>query len=104
ALRTQVPREIGLDEFSLLRGIALVAAVAIGGMHSISGAVLAAMVLGIVPTVWPQWQAVWYGALGVAMVVMLRLRPEGVFGRRELWPVIGAATDARQKSRGEDQP
>lgn len=104
ALRTQVPREIGLDEFSLLRGMALVAAVAIGGMHSISGAVLAAMVLGIVPTVWPQWQAVWYGALGVAMVVMLRLRPEGVFGRRELWPVIGAATDARQKSRGEDQP
>lgn len=101
ALRTQVPREIGVDEFGLLRGVGLAAVVVISGMHSISGAVLAGIVLGIVPAVWPQWQVAWYGALGLAMLVVLRLRPQGLLGARELWPLRLGAKQPRPAPSGE---
>lgn len=86
ALRTQVPREIDAIEFGLMPGIALLAVVVIGGMHSISGVVLAAIVLGIVPAFWSEWQITWYGVMAVGMLAMLRWQPEGVLNNRELWP------------------
>lgn len=86
ALRTQVQRPIDPIEFGLAPGIVLLAIVVIGGRHSISGTVIAAAALSIVPVVWPDATMGWYALLAVGMIVMLRRRPDGLLAGSELWP------------------
>jgi ABC-type branched-subunit amino acid transport system permease subunit len=72
-------------DFSIVRSIEFVVMVTLGGLASISGAIMAAIVLTLLPEllrVIADWRMVIYSLL---LVVMMLLRPQGLLGGRELW-------------------
>ena len=74
------------QEFGLARSVEFVVMVTLGGLASISGAILAAVVLTLLPEVLratPEWRMVVYSLL---LIVMMLLRPQGLLGGKELWP------------------
>ena len=71
--------------FTFIRSIEIVVMVVLGGMGSVSGAVLAAVVLTVLPELLravDQYRMVAYGLL---LVVLMIARPSGIFGTREIW-------------------
>ncbi len=74
------------SEFGFLRSIEIVVIVTLAGLGSITGAVVAAVVLTLLPEVlrgFETWRMILYSLLLIAMMLM---RPQGLLGRRELWP------------------
>jgi ABC-type branched-subunit amino acid transport system permease subunit len=78
------------QEFGLVRSIEFVVMVTLGGLASISGAILAAIVLTLLPEVLrninrdlAEYRMAIYSLL---LIVMMLLRPQGLLGGRELWP------------------
>jgi ABC-type branched-subunit amino acid transport system permease subunit len=72
--------------FSMDRSIEIVVMVTLGGLGSISGAILAAVLLTLLPEVLrpiAEYRMVIYS---LALVIMMLLRPQGLLGGRELWP------------------
>jgi branched-chain amino acid transport system permease protein len=77
---------IHTNSFSFLRSFEIVVFVVLGGLGSLSGAVLAAAVLTAAPEVLRglgEWRMILYSVLLIAMMLV---RPEGLMGRRELFP------------------
>ena len=71
--------------FGFQKSIDAVVMVVLGGSGSISGSVLAAVVLTYLPEqlrFLQDWRMVIYSLL---LIVMMLVRPEGLLGRRELW-------------------
>jgi len=71
--------------FTFIRSIEIVVMVVLGGMGSLSGSVLAAVVLTLAPELLravDQYRMVTYGLL---LVVLMIARPSGIFGTREIW-------------------
>ena len=65
--------------------------VVLGGMGSISGAALAAVILTFLPELlrevgpgFQQYRIILYAAL---LVIMMLVRPQGLFGIREIWEI-----------------
>lgn len=80
-------RSITPTSFGLQKSIEIVVMVTLGGLGSISGAILAAVVLTLLPEVLrpiADYRMVIYSLL---LVVMMLLRPQGLLGGWELWPV-----------------
>jgi branched-chain amino acid transport system permease protein len=72
------------NSFTFLKSIEVVAMVVLGGMGSISGAVLAAIVLTLLPEVLrpvKEYRMVIYSLM---LIVLMITRPQGLFGTREL--------------------
>jgi branched-chain amino acid transport system permease protein len=72
--------------FNFVRSIEIVMMVVIGGSGSITGSILAAAILTVLPEYLrglESWRLVIYALL---LIVMMLLRPEGVLGNREIWP------------------
>lgn len=70
--------------YSSSKSTDLNAAVVFGGINSLSGPMLAAIVLAVLPEVlrsFADWRLVIYGLL---FVVVMLFRPEGLFGNREI--------------------
>ena len=79
-------RSITPGYFSIQKSIEIVVIVTLGGLGSISGAVLAAIVLTLLPEVLrpvADYRMIIYSLL---LVVMMLVRPQGLLGGRELWP------------------
>jgi branched-chain amino acid transport system permease protein len=77
---------IHTNSFSFLRSFEIVVFVVLGGLGSLSGAVLAAAVLTAAPELLRglgEWRMILYSLLLIAMMLV---RPEGLMGRRELVP------------------
>lgn len=73
-------------DFNFIRSVEFVVMVTLGGLGSISGAILAAGVLTLLPEVLrpiADWRMVIYALL---LISMMLLRPQGLLGGRELWP------------------
>jgi len=74
------------SSFGIIKSIEPVVMVTLGGLGSISGAILAAIILTLLPEVLrsisPDERMVIYSLL---LVVMMILRPQGLLGGRELW-------------------
>jgi branched-chain amino acid transport system permease protein len=71
--------------FTFIRSIEVVVLVVLGGLGSITGSVLTAIVLGLAieeAREFEQYRMVVYALLLIALML---LRPQGVFGTRELW-------------------
>ena len=78
---------IHTNSFSFLRSFEIVVFVVLGGLGSITGAVLAAAVLTAAPELLRglgEWRMILYSVLLIAMMLV---RPEGLMGRRELLPL-----------------
>jgi branched-chain amino acid transport system permease protein len=72
--------------FTMDRSIEIVVMVTLGGLGSISGAILAAVVLTMLPEVLrpiAEYRMIIYS---LALVVIMLVRPQGLLGGRELWP------------------
>ena len=74
------------NEFGFLRSVELVVMVTLGGLGSITGAIVTAAVLTLLPEVlrgFAEWRMILYSLL---LIGMMLLRPQGLLGSRELWP------------------
>src|SRR5205085_152698 len=79
-------RSITPSYFGLAKSIEIVVMVTLGGLGSISGAILAAIVLTLLPEVLrpiAEYRMIIYSLL---LVFMMLLRPQGLLGGIELWP------------------
>ena len=73
------------ESFRFSRSIEIVVMVVLGGSGSITGAILAAVVLTCAPELlrfFSDWRMVIYS---LALIVTMLVRPEGLLGRREIW-------------------
>jgi ABC-type branched-subunit amino acid transport system permease subunit len=72
--------------FTMDRSIDIVVMVTLGGLGSITGAILAAVVLTLLPEVLrpvAEYRMIIYS---LALVTIMLVRPQGLLGGRELWP------------------
>ena len=79
-----------------LKSIEVIAMVVLGGLGSVSGSVIAAIVLTVLPEVLrpvKEYRMVIYSLM---LIVLMITRPQGLFGYRELrWPFRKAAPGTR---------
>ena len=68
------------DSFDFILSVMVLAMVVLGGLGSIRGAVVGALLLGSLPELLRGFEQYRMLLFGVAMVVMMRLRPQGLFG------------------------
>lgn len=72
------------NSFTFIKSIEIIAMVVLGGMGSVSGAVLAAIVLTLLPEVLrpvKEYRMVLYALM---LIVLMIVRPQGLFGSREI--------------------
>jgi branched-chain amino acid transport system permease protein len=85
ALSATFTENLAPGSFNFMKSIEIVVMVVLGGSGSISGAILAAIVLTWLPEQLRRlenWRLVIYALL---LIVMMIVRPEGLLGSRELW-------------------
>ncbi len=76
------PAELGFQ-----RSFEIVIMVVLGGMGSISGTTLAAIVLTVLPQALYEFSDYRMIAYALLLVVMMLVRPQGLFGVREIWEI-----------------
>jgi branched-chain amino acid transport system permease protein len=84
---------INPSSFGFMKSVEIVIMVVLGGMGSVSGAIIAAFLLTFLPEAlrplqeWTQvdLRMVIYSFL---LIVMMLVRPKGMFGRKELWEMF----------------
>jgi branched-chain amino acid transport system permease protein len=86
-------------DFNFVKSIEIVVMVVLGGSGSITGSILAAILLTYLPEQlrsFQDWRLVIYALL---LIVMMLVRPEGLLGNRELWRVrrTRVASDAANR-------
>jgi branched-chain amino acid transport system permease protein len=74
------PRELGFQ-----KSIDLVIMVVLGGMGSITGVVLAAAMLTIMPELFREFADYRMPVYALALILVMIVRPQGLFGIKELW-------------------
>jgi branched-chain amino acid transport system permease protein len=77
---TLSPRELGFQ-----KSIDIVIMVVLGGMGSISGVILAAAILTVMPELFREFSDFRMPIYALALIVVMIVRPQGLFGIRELW-------------------
>jgi len=76
------PRELGFQ-----KSFDIVIMVVLGGMGSISGSALAAVVLTILPELLRPISEFRMPVYALSLILMMILRPQGILGLREIWEV-----------------
>jgi branched-chain amino acid transport system permease protein len=71
--------------FTFVRSIEVVVMVVLGGLGSITGSILAACVLTIAQELLREFQAYRMVVYAMLLIALMLLRPQGIFGTRELW-------------------
>lgn len=74
------PRELGFQ-----KSFDIVIMVVLGGMGSVSGAVLAAIVLTLLPEALRGFSEFRMPIYALALILMMILRPQGILGLKEIW-------------------
>jgi branched-chain amino acid transport system permease protein len=86
------------QSFTFVRSFEIVAMVVLGGMGSISGATLAAVVLTLLPEYLRAVANLRMVIYSVALILLMLVRPRGLLGTRELWDFLP------RKKRGAPRP
>ena len=86
--------------FMFIKSFEVVAMVVLGGLGSISGSVVAAIILTFLPEGLRMAKEVLHSnrdprmvIYAVMLIVLMLTRPQGLFGRRELWQVLARRKD-----------
>ncbi|MBK5259346.1 MAG: branched-chain amino acid ABC transporter permease, partial [Thermoanaerobaculia bacterium] len=98
------PAYLNPTMFTFIRSFEVVAMVVLGGLGSISGSVLAAIILTFLPEGLRGVKDYMPGGRDPRMVIyslmlitLMLTRPQGLLGRRELWEVLGRRKDSVPK-------
>jgi branched-chain amino acid transport system permease protein len=70
------------DSFDFILSVMVLAMVVLGGLGSIRGAIVGALLLGSLPELLRGFDQYRMLAFGLSMIIIMRLRPQGLFGRR----------------------
>jgi branched-chain amino acid transport system permease protein len=81
---TLSPKELGFQ-----KSIDLVIMVVLGGMGSITGVVLAAAILTLLPELFREFSEYRMIVYALALIVVMIVRPKGLMGIKELWDLSG---------------
>ena len=85
------------DSFDFILSVMILAMVVLGGLGSVPGAIVGALILGTLPELMRGFEQYRMLLFGLVMICMMRLRPQGFFGtvqvRRELLAAKGQADD-----------
>ncbi|MEQ1565795.1 MAG: branched-chain amino acid ABC transporter permease [Myxococcota bacterium] len=76
------PRELGFQ-----KSFEIVIMVVLGGMGSVSGTTLAAILLTVLPELLREFSEYRMVVFAITLIAMMLLRPQGLFGVREIWEV-----------------
>ncbi|MEZ4368288.1 MAG: branched-chain amino acid ABC transporter permease [Kofleriaceae bacterium] len=76
---------LGPKDLGFQKSIDLVIIVVLGGMGSISGVVLSATILTILPELFREFAQYRMPIYALALIVVMILRPQGLLGVKELW-------------------
>lgn len=68
------------DSFDFILSVMVLAMVVLGGLGSIRGAIIGALLLGSLPELLRGFEQYRMCVFGLAMIVMMRVRPQGLFG------------------------
>jgi len=84
---------INPSSFDFMKSVEIVIMVVLGGMGSVSGSVIAAFLLTFLPEVLrplQEWTHVDLRMViySLMLILVMMLRPKGMFGRKELWEVF----------------
>jgi branched-chain amino acid transport system permease protein len=84
---------INPSSFDFMKSVEIVIMVVLGGMGSVSGAILAAFILTFLPEALRPLQDLTHVDLrmviySLLLILMMLMRPQGIFGRRELWQIL----------------
>jgi branched-chain amino acid transport system permease protein len=71
--------------FTFIRSFEVVAFVVLGGLGSITGSVVSAIVLGTALELLRGFQQYRMVVYAILLIALMLLRPQGIFGTRELW-------------------
>ncbi|HEV2721952.1 MAG TPA: branched-chain amino acid ABC transporter permease [Thermoanaerobaculia bacterium] len=95
--------------FMFIKSFDLVVMVVLGGLGSITGSIIAAIVLTILPEGLRYAKEVLHSdkdprmvIYSITLIVLMLTRPQGLFGRRELWQVLPRRKDATPKKERDD--
>jgi len=88
--------------FMFIKSFDLVVMVVLGGLGSISGSIIAAIVLTILPEALRYAKEARMVIYSITLIVLMLTRPQGLFGRRELWQVLPKRKDAVPKKERDD--
>jgi branched-chain amino acid transport system permease protein len=100
------------DMFMFIKSFEVVAMVVLGGLGSISGSVIAAIILTFLPEGLRVVKDVLHTnkdprmvIYSIMLITLMLTRPQGLLGRRELWQVLPKRKDkAPKENKGEDAP
>jgi len=81
-VNAHVAASVSPDSFTFLESILLLAAVVLGGMGTVAGALLGSAALFILPEKLRAFQDIRLLMFGLALVLMMRFRPEGIVPSR----------------------
>ena len=70
------------DSFDFILSVMVLAMAVLGGLGSVAGAILGALVLGMLPELLRGFEQYRMLVFGVVMILMMRWRPQGLCGRR----------------------
>ncbi len=85
---------ISPSSFDFMKSVEIVIMVVLGGMGSVSGSIVAAFIITFLPEALRPLQQ-WTGVdlrmviYSLSLILMMLLRPKGMFGRKELWQIFG---------------
>ena len=68
------------DSFDFILSVMVLSMVVLGGLGSVRGAIVGALLLGSLPEFLRGFEQYRMLVFGVSMIVIMRLRPEGLFG------------------------
>jgi branched-chain amino acid transport system permease protein len=72
------------DLFGFLKSIDILVIVVLGGMGSLTGSIIAAVVLAVISTFLQQFTAVRMIVYAALLVLIMIFRPQGIMGTREI--------------------
>ncbi|HUQ39476.1 MAG TPA: hypothetical protein VM030_04930 [Acidimicrobiales bacterium] len=81
-VNSHVTTQVSPDSYTFLESILLLAAVVLGGMGTVTGALLGATVLFVIPEKLRSFQDKRLLLFGIALILLMRFRPEGIVASR----------------------
>ena len=69
------------DSFDFIQSVMILAMVILGGLGSVTGAIVGAVILSIAPELLREFSTYRMLLFGLMMVLLMRVRPQGLFGK-----------------------